>query len=142
MPTEQQTTELDDSLRVVALEVTDDLAELARVRAWAERLLQDLPEDQRVDALMVVDELTSNALRHGKPPRQVRLLRKRDWLSVEVDDTCIDPACPRPPSSDGGHGLKLVAAMSVSWGQWQRPTGKTVWAELDLTRTAAPDHTP
>ncbi|MBE8516739.1 ATP-binding protein [Amycolatopsis sp. H6(2020)] len=136
MPTEQQTPRLDDPLHVVALEVADDLAELGRVRAWADRLLQDLPEDQRVDALMVVDELTSNALRHGTPPRQVRLLRKRDWLSVEVDDTCIDPACTRPPSSDGGHGLKLVAGMSVSWGQWQRPTGKTVWAELDLTRTA------
>ncbi|MGW3966640.1 ATP-binding protein [Amycolatopsis sp. NPDC005003] len=136
MPTEQQTTQLDDSLRVIALEVADDLAELARVRAWADRLLQDLPEDQRVDALMVVDELTSNALRHGKPPRQVRLLRKRDWLSVEVDDTCVDPACPRPPSADGGHGLKLVTAMSVSWGQSQRPTGKTVWAEIDLTRAA------
>ncbi|MFF1606685.1 ATP-binding protein [Amycolatopsis sp. NPDC058278] len=134
MPIEQQATHLDDSLRVIALEVADDLAELATVRAWAEELLQDLPEDQRVDALMVVDELTSNALRHGKPPRQVRLLRKRDWLSVEVDDACVDPACPRPPSSDGGHGLKLVAAMSVSWGQWQRPTGKTVWAEVDLTR--------
>ncbi|ADJ47959.1 two-component system histidine kinase [Amycolatopsis mediterranei S699] len=140
MPIEQQTTHLDDSLRVLALEVADDLAELATVRAWAERLLQDLPEDQRVDALMVVDELTSNALRHGKPPRQVRLLRKRDWLSVEVDDACVDPACPRPPSSDGGHGLKLVAAMSASWGQWQRPTGKTVWAELDLTRAASPGH--
>ncbi len=138
MPIEEQTTHLDDSLRVLALEVTDDLAELATVRAWAEKLLQDLPEDQRVDALMVVDELTSNALRHGKPPRQVRLLRKRDWLSVEVDDGCIDPACARPPSPDGGHGLKLVAAMSVSWGQWQRPTGKTVWAELDLTRAASP----
>ncbi|WP_103338206.1 ATP-binding protein [Amycolatopsis sp. CA-126428] len=138
MPIEEQTTHLDDSLRVLALEVTDDLAELATVRAWAEKLLQDLPEDQRVDALMVVDELTSNALRHGKPPRQVRLLRKRDWLSVEVDDGCVDPACPRPASSDGGHGLKLVAAMSVSWGQWQRPTGKTVWAELDLTRAGAP----
>ncbi|MEV6825254.1 ATP-binding protein [Amycolatopsis sp. NPDC051102] len=139
MPTEQRTTRLDDSLRVIALEVADDLAELARVRAWADHLLQDLPEDQRVDALMVVDELTSNALRHGSPPRQVRLLRKRDWLSVEVDDTCIDPACPRPPSPSGGHGLKLVAATSVSWGQWQRPTGKTVWAELDLSPTA-PGH--
>lgn len=138
MPTEQQTTRLDDSLRVIALEVADDLAELARVRAWADRLLQDLPEDQRVDALLVVDELTSNALRHGTPPHQVRLLRKRDWLSVEVDDTCVDPACPRPPSFNGGHGLKLVAGMSVSWGQWQRPTGKTVWAEIDLPRNAPP----
>ncbi|WP_103355798.1 ATP-binding protein [Amycolatopsis sp. CA-128772] len=133
MPTEQQTTHADDSLRVIALELADDLAELGRVRAWADRLLQDLPEEQRIDALLVVDELTSNALRHGTPPRQVRLLRKRDWLSVEVDDTCVDPACSRPPSADGGHGLKLVAATSVTWGQWQRPTGKTVWAELDLS---------
>ncbi|KDN18946.1 ATP-binding protein [Amycolatopsis rifamycinica] len=138
MPSEQQTAQFDDSLRVIALEVADDLAELARVRAWADRLLQDLPEEQRVDALMVVDELTSNALRHGLPPRQVRLLRKRDWLSVEVDDTCVDPACPRPPSTDGGHGLKLVSAMSVSWGQWQRPTGKTVWAEIDLSASGGP----
>ncbi|WP_254896738.1 ATP-binding protein [Amycolatopsis sp. Hca4] len=104
MPTEQQTTDVDDSLRVIALEVADDLAELARVRAWAGRLLQDLPEVQRADALLVVDELTSNALRHGKPPRQVRLLRKRDWLSVEVDDTCVDPACPARPRSTAGTG--------------------------------------
>jgi two-component sensor histidine kinase len=138
MRTEEQTTQVDDPLHVVALEVADDLRELATVRAWAARLLRDLPEDQRVDALMVVDELTSNALRHGKPPRQVRLLRKRNWLSVEVDDACTDPACPRPPSSSGGHGLKLVAALSVAWGQWQRPTGKTVWAEVDLSRAAAP----
>jgi two-component sensor histidine kinase len=132
MPTEQWTTHLDDQLRVVALELADDLGELSRVRAWAHRLLQDLTEEQRMDVLLVVDELTSNALRHGEPPRQVRLLRKRGWLGVEVDDTCVDPACPRPPSVSGGHGLKMVAAMSVSWGQEQRPTGKTVWAAIEL----------
>lgn len=121
MPTEQQTTELDDSLRVIALEVADDLAELARVRAWADRLLQDLPRDQRVDALMVVDELTSNALRHGKPPRQVRLLRKRDWLSVEVDDTCVDPACPpaalgqrRPRAQTGQDHERVLGSVATS----------------------------
>ncbi len=132
MPTEQRMTRLDDQLRVVALEVADELSELSRVRAWADRLLQDLTVEQRMDVLLVVDELTSNALRHGEPPRQIRLLRKRDWLGVEVDDTCVDPACPRPQSISGGHGLKVVAAMSVSWGQEQRPTGKTVWAAIDL----------
>jgi two-component sensor histidine kinase len=132
MPTEQWTTRLDDQLRVMALEVADDLSELSRVRAWADRLLQDLTEEQRMDVLLVVDELTSNALRHGEPPRQVRLLRKRGWLGVEVDDTCVDPACPRPPSAGGGYGLKMVASMSVSWGQEQRSTGKTVWAAIDL----------
>jgi two-component sensor histidine kinase len=138
MPTEQQTMHLDDQLRVVALEVADDLGELAAVRAWATRLLQDLPGQQRQDVVLVVDELTSNALKHGEPPRQVRLLRKRGWLCVEVDDTCLDPACRRPPSDTGGHGLNLVARTSVAWGQRQRATGKTVWAEIDLTHYAKP----
>ncbi|MEV7038371.1 ATP-binding protein [Amycolatopsis sp. NPDC051061] len=139
-PTEHWTTQLDDQLRVVALELADDLSELSRVRAWANQLLQDLTGEQRMDMLVVVDKLTSNALRHGEPPRQARLLRKRGWLSVEVDDTCVDPACPRPPSVSGGHGLKMVAAMSVSWGQEQRSTGKTVWAAIDLSPDQARNH--
>jgi anti-sigma regulatory factor (Ser/Thr protein kinase) len=138
MPTEQQATSSDHELRVFALEVADDLRELATVRAWATRVLRDLPADQQLDVLMVVDELTSNALRHGEPPRQIRLLRLPGRLGIEVDDTCLDPACPRPPSATGGHGLKLVTAMTTSWGQRQRATGKTVWAEIDLTRATGP----
>jgi two-component sensor histidine kinase len=139
MPTEYRAMPIDDQVRVIALEVADDLGELAAVHAWATRLLADLPEKQRQDVVMVVDELTSNALRHGEPPRQVRLLRKRGWLCVEVDDTCLDPACRRPPSATGGQGLNLVAATSVAWGQRQRATGKTVWAEIDLAHYAKPD---
>ncbi|UOZ10674.1 alpha/beta fold hydrolase [Amycolatopsis sp. WQ 127309] len=138
--TEQRTAPVDDRLRVIALEVADDLRELATVRTWAARVVQDLPEDQRLDVLTVVGELTSNALRHGEPPRQIRLLRKPGWLCVEVDDTCLDSACPRPPSTTGGHGLTLVAAISASWGQRQRATGKTVWAEIELPRAHEPDH--
>jgi len=133
MAAEPRTAPIDDQLHVIALEVADDLGELATVQAWAARVLQDLPEDQLLDVLLVVDELTSNALRHGEPPRQIRLLRKHGWLCVEVDDTCLDPACQRPSSVAGGHGLKLVSSVSTSWGQRQRATGKTVWAEIDLT---------
>ncbi|MEA5362476.1 ATP-binding protein [Amycolatopsis sp., V23-08] len=140
MSAEPRTAPDDGQVRVVALEVADDLDELASVRAWASGVLRDLPGDQRLDVLMVVEELTSNALRHGEPPRQIRLLRKRGWLCVEVDDTCLDPACPRPPSATGGHGLKLVTAVTTAWGQRQRTTGKTVWAEIDLTR--APGTSP
>jgi signal transduction histidine kinase len=56
----------------------------------------DLPDHVRHDVVTVVDELTSNALRHGEPPRQVRLLRRLNWLCVEVDDACLDPACSQP----------------------------------------------
>jgi two-component sensor histidine kinase len=142
MSAEPRIAPIDDQLRVIALEIADDLGELATVRAWAARVLRDLPEDQRLDALLVVDELTSNALKHGEPPRQVRLLRRRGWLCVEVDDTCLDLACPRPPSASGGHGLKLVTAVTTAWGQQQRATGKTVWAELDLSTATGADRRP
>jgi anti-sigma regulatory factor (Ser/Thr protein kinase) len=119
----------DEQLRVVALEIEDDLREVAKVRAWAERVLADLPDERRRVAVWVVEELATNALRHGEPPRQVRLLRRPGWLAVEVDDGCLDTACVR---RSGGGGLRAVAAVSVTWGQWQRSTGKTVWAELAI----------
>ncbi|MEV6628835.1 ATP-binding protein [Amycolatopsis sp. NPDC051106] len=126
----EQTRHSTGELRVVALEVADDLSELAAVRAWADRLLLDLPDDARHAVVTVVDELTSNALRHGEPPRQVRLLRRANWLCVEVDDACLEPACSHPSMGASPHGLGLVANLSVAWGQWQRSTGKTVWAEI------------
>ena len=43
--------------------------------------------------------------------------------------------CQRPTAT-GGQGLNLVAQTSVAWGQRQRATGKTVWAEIDLTHYA------
>lgn len=76
------------------------------------------------------DRLVSNALRHGTPPRQVRLKRRPGWLRIEVDDSCVDEACPRPPADDGGRGLALIESCAMVWGQQQHRTGKTVWAEL------------
>lgn len=127
--TTQQLPQADGQLRVVALEVADDLSEVPAVRAWVEGVLGDLPEYQRRVAVFVADELTTNALRHGEPPRQIRLLRRPGWVCVEVDDGCLDTACVRQAGA-GGSGLRAVSELSVSWGQWQRRTGKTVWAEI------------
>ncbi|MEV6638668.1 ATP-binding protein [Amycolatopsis sp. NPDC051371] len=110
----EQTRHHTDELRVVVREVADDLSEPAAVRAWADRLLLDLPDDRRHDVVTVVDELTSNALRHGEPPRQVRLLRRANWLCVEVDDACLDPACSQPSMGSAPHGLGLVAGLSLA----------------------------
>ncbi|GAB3146569.1 ATP-binding protein [Amycolatopsis stemonae] len=123
-----------DRTTVLAYEVADDVTELARVRAWARRAVDDLTEPDRVDVIAVLDELTSNALRHGSPPRQVRLVRRPGRLRIEVDDTSPDAAAPRSPSSTGGRGLTLVGACSAAWGQERRSTGKTVWAEFEPRR--------
>jgi anti-sigma regulatory factor (Ser/Thr protein kinase) len=119
------------------LVITGELTELARVRQWARRLLTDLTEDMLIDALAVVDELTSNALRHSRAPFRVGLRRKDGKLRVEVADGTTDEATPRAPGADGGRGLLLVDAYSLGWGQEIHPDGKIVWAELDLSTVPA-----
>ncbi|OXM52939.1 ATP-binding protein [Amycolatopsis alba DSM 44262] len=128
VPTDQVT-----PVGILALDVGDDLGELARVRAWARAELRDLPEAVLMDTILMLDELLSNALRYGTPPRQVRLLRRRGRLRVEVDDSGTAPATPRPPSETGGRGLALIAACATAWGQEHHDDGKTVWAELDVS---------
>lgn len=118
------------------LVITGELTELSRVRQWARKLLADLDEDVLLDALAVVDELTSNALRHSRAPYRISLCRRDGRLRVEVADGSTEPAAPRTPGHDGGRGLLLVDAYALGWGQDPHPDGKIVWAELDLAGTA------
>ncbi len=110
---------------------------MADVRAWAQDQLGGLDADSRADAVLVLDELVSNALRHGLTPGRVRLTRDAGHLRVEVTDASDVPARPRPPDRTGGRGLVLVAACSRQWGQWRHDTGKTVWAEVPVSAGVA-----
>lgn len=115
-----------------SLDVSRSLTELARVRGWASELLADLDIQTLSDVLLVLDELTSNALVHASDPFQVRIRRARADVRIEVDDTSPLPAEPRTPARDGGRGLHLITACASSWGQQNRPVGKTVWAHLAI----------
>jgi anti-sigma regulatory factor (Ser/Thr protein kinase) len=129
--------ETDMSLRSVRHELglTADLTELAKVRGWVRTVLRDFPASVVMTAVMVVDELASNALRHGRAPYHVRLLTGAAKLRIEVDDGGGELARRRAPSDQGGRGLLLVERCAAAWGQLRRPSGKTLWAEL----TTEPD---
>ncbi|MPZ84546.1 MAG: ATP-binding protein [Actinophytocola sp.] len=118
------------------LVISGELTELRRVRQWARTLLTDL-DDILVDVLSVIDELTSNALRHGRAPYRISLRRTVNRLRVEVSDGSREKATRRTPDDHGGRGLLLVGAYSRGWGQEIRPDGKTVWAEVDLAPSPA-----
>ena len=113
------------------LDVGADLSKLAKVRRWARTVLGDLPANVVSTAVIVLDELTSNALRHGRAPYHVRLLLGSGQLRIGVDDAIDVIVRRRTPSELGGRGLHLVERCAAAWGQLRRPRGKTMWAELD-----------
>ena len=86
----------------------------------------------------MVDELVSNARRHGAPPGCCRLTVLPHRFRVEVDDA--DQRRPRRRSADhtGGRGMVLVERLTAEWGVLHQTTHKTVWAELSLDQTAEP----
>lgn len=90
-------------------------------------------------AVLVADELVSNAHRHGTAPRSCRLvlLDGGRWLRIEVDDASPHPPRVRRPNHDGGRGLVLVDQLADMWGVHGYGDHKTVWAEFALDRPAS-----
>ncbi len=109
--------------------------------------------------VLIVAELTANAVLHGNVPGRDFHLRlallptgsRSAAVRVEVTDTRGERVPPRPggprpevPAVDEtGRGLLLVAALAARWAWHPRPDGpgKTVWAEYEIA--AVPDvHLP
>jgi anti-sigma regulatory factor (Ser/Thr protein kinase) len=105
-----------------------------RVREQVRGFLQDSAPMQAPEAVLVADELLTNAFRHGDPPVWLRVLHRREArrISIEVSDASPHPARPRAPTLQGGRGLWLVARICADWGTVPAEPGKTVWGELDL----------
>ncbi|MFE3030509.1 SpoIIE family protein phosphatase [Streptomyces canus] len=113
----------------------------AAVTEWAELALpgsEFLTDQQAEDAMVVVSELVTNAVVHAGTDIEVdcRLEAHTGALVVEVldhhpsrapRDGDLEPAYGTP---EHGRGLRLVAALSETWGITYRTGAKTVWAQL------------
>ncbi|WP_407675935.1 ATP-binding protein [Peterkaempfera bronchialis] len=93
-------------------------------------------------AALVVAELASNAVLHGRLPGRYFELRLAVFpdasvLRIEVSDARGErrPEAPTHipgPEAERGRGLLLVDCLALRWGVLDRlPVGKTVWAELE-----------
>ena len=111
-----------------------DVAELPQVRDDLRRSGKvGGPADLRDRLLLVLDEMASNALRHGGGRVEAAVRRTGDAFLVAVSDgatgTPPTPAVDRDPSQ-GGLGLYLIAELSTAHG-WYVAAGATVaWALL------------
>lgn len=90
-------------------------------------------EDAVDGAVLVIDELTSNALRHGRPPSRLLVCDEPGRWVVVVSDAAPDrpptPAVERPAGA-GGYGLHVVTDLSTDHGVHYEAEQKLVWACL------------
>ncbi|PYC72100.1 PAS sensor protein [Streptomyces tateyamensis] len=82
---------------------------------------------------LLVSELVTNALRHGKGEIRLRLLRDTTVVCEVWDDGYAQPRQRRAQETDeGGRGLQLVSLLAERWGSRRTPHGKIVWFELTV----------
>ncbi|MFD7553930.1 ATP-binding protein [Streptomyces sp. NPDC059835] len=115
-------------------------ARLARLLAVTELRSWGMPPCVTERAEQIVAELAANAVFHGRV--QGRDFRLGLTLAptplthrIEVTDARGDrmPALPQPAHAETGLGLLLVAALADRWGVVPYPpSGKTVWAEVEI----------
>jgi anti-sigma regulatory factor (Ser/Thr protein kinase) len=112
----------------------EDVAELPGVRAQLRRHASGTTRpDLRDQLILALDEMASNALRHGHGGVQATVRETPDAYLIEVSDQATahppSPAVDRDPS-EGGLGLYLIAEMATQHGWYVSHGHKYVWALL------------
>lgn len=115
----------------------------ARARVFTRDTLSGWSLDRHADdAVLVITELVSNAVRHAVPSAAAGAPEVRLGLALDSDHltlTVSDPGDNAPvftPSGisalqEHGRGLCIVDALAEEWGWTPRPpAGKTVWVKL------------
>jgi hypothetical protein len=92
----------------------------------------------------MVSELASNALRHAHSDFEITVETAGHRVRVGVRDTGHgEPRMRSPePSEHSGRGLRVVDALSATWGVTHQAQGKLVWFILhapDQVQIPAPD---
>jgi anti-sigma regulatory factor (Ser/Thr protein kinase) len=127
----------DSENGALRLELRSDVDAPTVARRFVGEIARDLPPDLAGDAELLVSELVSNAVRHGRPEITLRVSLDPPLIGVSVHDegaalpsTAVERADLSEPS---GRGLFLVDRMSSDWGitPSDPPPGKTVWFRLD-----------
>jgi anti-sigma regulatory factor (Ser/Thr protein kinase) len=116
------------------------------------KIARDFVDDHRdslspaliADAQLLVSEIVTNAVLHGRPDITLAMRLEPPGLGVVVTDS--GDALPQVPSEApdpgqaSGRGLLIVAAIASAWGvsPADPPPGKAVWFDLHPPQTPIP----
>ena len=111
----------------------------------ARRLVRDHLRSWQIDqgivdeVVLMVSELVTNSLVHGRAPFDLRLRRAATQVVVEVQDRApYRPRRRRPTDTDEhGRGLQIVAMLADGWGSRASGNGKCVWFSRSLVEEPA-----
>jgi anti-sigma regulatory factor (Ser/Thr protein kinase) len=89
------------------------------------------------DALLVISELVTNAVRHAGTASTLELELGQTGRQLRVALTDGSTAKPRArragTAAEDGRGMAILAALSDRWGIEPHQAGKRVWWEVDLS---------
>jgi PAS domain S-box-containing protein len=113
------------------------LTAVADGRRRTRAALEDAGVDPDVtgDVLVVVSELVTNAIRHGRAPIRLAVRLTGKEIVVEVSDGEHRQPRVRDFSTDApsGRGLHMVDSFGAQWGVRPTGLGKSVWCAVPLT---------
>ncbi|MFF8432122.1 SpoIIE family protein phosphatase [Streptomyces sp. NPDC016566] len=120
--------------RVAEWQVPSDPVAVSEVRASVTRQLAEWDLDEMsFTTELILSELVTNAIRYGRGPIGVRLLRDRTLICEVSDRSTTSPHLRYAATTDeGGRGLFLVAQLAERWGTRYTHNGKIIWAEQPL----------
>jgi anti-sigma regulatory factor (Ser/Thr protein kinase) len=117
----------------LSISLQRDASAATVARRAAERLFAAALDRRRLgDLALVVSELVTNAVVHGRGAITLRLQRDGEIARGEVVDEgggFARQIRERGPDDVGGRGLMIVESLSSRWGVYEGTTH--VWFELD-----------
>ena len=124
-----------DNMATAELAPSFDAPSKAR-RLVAEALRQWEWTGDHQAALLIVNELSANAVVHARSPLRVCVTCRDDLIRISVTD--LHPGGPvlagPSPRDTSGRGLGIVTALADRWGHDVDARGKEVWAEIHSSR--------
>ncbi|QIZ01138.1 SpoIIE family protein phosphatase [Streptomyces sp. S1D4-11] len=128
-----------DAGQVASWDLPSDPAFVATARDLVTRQLDDWGlTGLQFTIELIVSELVTNAIRYGRAPIRLRLIREKLLICEVSDASGTAPRLRHARTTDeGGRGLFLVAQLARRWGTRYTSTGKIIWAEQSFPDPAA-----
>lgn len=112
----------------VIVQVDSSVSAPGLTRSRLAHLKQTLGE-RYDDVILVVSELVSNSVRHGRTADiDIKVTTDEQWIRIEVTDD--GPGFRADAPRGDGLGLAIVEKLSEEWGMRGADHRFTVWAEL------------